>query len=134
MSKKNVLWGSSVYVIYFIIIAIVSFFCESDVCRIHDDDVLGQVLLNFISLIPVFIFSLITYKMRDEVFQAWWKFARWFVPVIIFVTWFINSQSGGSGMAGAIGKGFDMFILGIFYVIFVIISLIKIILAYKQAK
>jgi hypothetical protein len=29
--------------------------------------------------IPVFLFSLITYKMNDEVFESWIKFAKWWV-------------------------------------------------------
>jgi len=83
MTKKNVLVVSFAYVIFFIVSFLVSLLCEEDMCRIHDDSVLGWMLLNFIFLIPIFIFSLITYKMREEVFQSWWRFARWFAPVII---------------------------------------------------
>jgi len=82
----------------------------------------------------VFLFSLITYKMRDEVFQAWWRFARFFVPVIMLVTFLINSRSrsGGMGISGAIAGSFDMFIIGLFYAIFIITSLVKITLAYRK--
>jgi len=94
------------------------------------------MLLNFIFLIPIFIFSLITYKMREEVFQSWWRFVRWFAPVIILVTFLINSQrqSGGMGISGAIRSSFNLFIIGIFYAIFIITSTIKIILTYRDKK
>ena len=121
---------------FFIVSFLVSLLCEEDMCRIHDDSVLGWMLLNFIFLIPIFIFSLITYKMRQEVFQSWWRFARWFAPVIILVTFLINSQrqSGGMGISGAIRSSFNLFIIGIFYAIFIITSMIKIILTYRDKK
>ena len=121
---------------FFIVSFLVSLLCEEDMCRIHDDSVLGWMLLNFIFLIPIFIFSLITYKMREEVFQSWWRFVRWFAPVIILVTFLINSQrqSGGMGISGAIRSSFNLFIIGIFYAIFIITSTIKIILTYRDKK
>ncbi|OIQ04346.1 MAG: hypothetical protein AUK58_00945 [Candidatus Moranbacteria bacterium CG2_30_41_165] len=72
--------------------------------------------------------------MRDEGFQAWWRFARFFVPVIMLVTFLINSRSrsGGMGISGAIAGSFDMFIIGLFYAIFIITSLVKITLAYRK--
>jgi len=121
---------------FFIVSFLVSLLCEEDMCRIHDDSVLGWMLLNFIFLIPIFIFSLITYKMRQEVFQSWWRFVRWFAPVIILVTFLINSQrqSGGMGISGAIRSSFNLFIIGIFYAIFIVTSTIKIILTYRDKK
>ena len=41
--------------------------------------VLDQYYLFFLIFIPVLLFSLITYKLRDEVFGAWVKFAKWWV-------------------------------------------------------
>ncbi len=82
--------------------------------------------------IPIFFLSLITYKMRDEVFRAWWHFARWFVPVIIVVTFLLNNASGGGGLG--MDKSFTAFILIILYSIFVITSLVKIFNAYFRAK
>ena len=45
----------------------------------------------------LFLLSLITYRMKDEVFRAWWRFARWWVPVIIAVTLFVQNAGGGGG-------------------------------------
>lgn len=34
--------------------------------------------------IPLFLFSLITYKMRDDIYRAWFRFARWAIPLSMF--------------------------------------------------
>jgi hypothetical protein len=47
----------------------------------------GGILILF--FIPLFLFSLITYPMRDVVFQRWFRFARWWIPlsmVLILIT------------------------------------------------
>ncbi len=82
------------------------------------------------------LFSLITYKMRDEVFRAWWGFARWWVPVIIVVTFLLENAGGGGGMgiSGAVSSGFDALVLIILYSILVITSLVKIVRAYLKTK
>ena len=90
----------------------------------------GFLALSFL------ILSLITYKMKEEVFQAWWRFARWWVLVIIAVTLFLQNAGGGGGIgiSGAVGGAFDALILGIFYAILVITSLVKIVRAYLRTK
>jgi hypothetical protein len=92
-------------------------------------------LSGFISL-SFLVLSLITYKMRDEVFHAWWGFARWWVPVIIGVTLFLENAGGGGGLgiSGAVSGAFDALVLGILYTILVITSLFRIIRAYSQSK
>ena len=98
-------------------------------------DVLNQDSLTLIIILPfVFLFSLITYNMREEIFQSWWHFARWFVPLIIVSTFLLyrNGESSGVGMTG-IGSGVgEAFILSVLYAIFIITSLVKIILAYRR--
>ena len=83
MTKKNVLWIGVIGVgLFFIAMFPVNLgICEKSAydCRKISDSM--QMILSIFSL--VFIFSLITYKMRQEVFQSWWRFARWFAPVII---------------------------------------------------
>lgn len=96
----------------------------------------GIIAYPFSVLPSVFFFSLITYKMREEVFQAWWEFARWFVPVIIFVTYILekNAGSGGMGIEGVIQQGFTTAIILAFYVIFILVSIIRIAWAYWKWK
>lgn len=93
----------------------------------------GAVLMVFI---PVFLFSLITYKMREEVFRAWWNFAIWFVPLIMFVTFLQNYSShlGGSGISSAVNDSFNYFILGLLYLIFVVVSVFRIASVYRNNK
>ena len=86
-------------------------------------------------LLPLLILSLVTYKMRDEVFHAWWNFARWLVPVIIVATLLLNSASdGGGGMGGGgLASGMlDFAVLWILYIVLVIVSLTKIVRAYDK--
>ena len=71
--------------------------------------------------------------MKNEVFRAWWGFARWFVPVIIAVTLFVQNAGGGGGW-GMNGGAFDAIFIGIFYFIFILVSLIKIVRAYLKTK
>ena len=78
------------------------------------------------------LLSLITYKMRDEVFRAWWRFARWWVPVIIVVTLLLEN-AGGGGTLG-MNKDFTAFILIILYSILIITSLVKIVRAYQKTN
>lgn len=91
------------------------------------------VAIFALPLFLLFFLSLITYKMRNEVFCAWWGFARWWVPVIIAVTLFVQNAGGGGGW-GMNGGAFDAFFIGIFYFIFILVSLVKIVRTYLKTK
>lgn len=101
-------------------------------------DFAPQVMWQFIAflsffLLPLFLLSILTYRMKDEVFRVWWNFARWWVPVIIGVTLFVQNAGGGGGW-GMNGGAFDAFFIGIFYFIFIVVSLVKIVRAYVMTK
>jgi hypothetical protein len=89
---------------------------------------------TLLPLFPIFIFSLITYKMRDQVFRAWWNFVRWWVPVIIVATLLLNSANsgGGMGIGGAVSGAFDILFLLILYAVLVATSLVKIVREYNK--
>lgn len=95
----------------------------------------ASLLLISIAL-PLLILSLITYKMQDEVFRAWWGFARWWILVIIAVTLFLQNAGGGGGIGigGAVSGAFDVLVIGILYVILVVTSLAKILRAYLKNR
>lgn len=131
--KKMVLVVSTLYVAFFISIFLVDKMCDSAWCRIHDDDPLGWIFFIFLPLLATFFFSLLTYRMKGEVFRAWWSFARWWVPVIIIVTLWIENAGGGGGW-GMNGGAFDAIFIGIFYFIFVVISIVKIVRTYLSTK
>lgn len=134
MPKKNVLVVSGLYLIYFLGLLVSDYLCHSSWCRIRDDDFLGLVFFLFIPLLPVFVLSLITYKMQEVVFQAWWRFAMWFVPLIMIVTYFLYSGHQQSGFGGVAQDAFYFAILVALYAIFILTSLIRIILAHRRLK
>ena len=55
-------------------------------------DYLDNYYLLFLVFVPVLFFSLITYKLRDEVFEAWVKFAKWWVLGTIILVLITPSQ------------------------------------------
>lgn len=76
---------------------------------------------TLLPMIPLFLLSLITYKMRDEVFRAWWNFARWSVPLSIVV---VLASSGSRGGSMGIPNIFDQeFFAFVFSALFLLISL-----------
>ncbi len=134
MSKKNVLRISGLYTLYFVGLLVLDYFCHSSWCRVRDDDFLGWIFFLCMPLLPVFVLSLITYKMQEAVFQAWWRFAMWFVPLIMIVTYFLYSGHQQSGFVGVAQDAFYFAILVALYAIFILTSLIRIILANRQPK
>lgn len=83
---------------------------------------------GFFTLLPLattFLLSLITYKMRDEVFLAWLRFAYWWIPLSMFFTLITPGSSGGGfGIPSVFDKEFLAFILS---ALFFIISLVIIV-------
>ena len=70
----------------------------------------------------VLLFSLITYKMRDEVSRAWLRFAQWWVPLQILLVALTPDSSGGYFVV-ILDKQFTAIILSC---LFAIISLLLI--------
>ena len=120
------------YIVYLAVLFSVGTVCDRVWCDIQEDGFLVSVLYSLAPLLPLFLLSLITYKMRDEVFHAWWGFARWWAPVIIAVTLLLEN-AGGGGTLG-MNKDFTAFILIILYSILLITSLVKIFNAYLKTK
>ncbi len=144
MSTKKLILSTSIAVLVFVFVMnnpIMFGFCQNmsvtsygEYC--YDPAVSVPEIVSLLGIFLgafLFILSLITYRMRDEVFRAWWGFARWWVPVIIAVTLFLQNAGGGGGWGLGSG-GFDILILSIFYAIFVITSLVKIVRAYLKTR
>ncbi len=98
----------------------------------HTTDYCGIFAFSILPLLLLIPFSAILYFFHDEVFRAWWNFARWFMPIIIVITFFLSNMGGG-GTLGLNGD-FAAFILIILYSIFIITSLVKIIRAYLKTR
>ena len=87
------------------------------------------VSLFFCSVASLFIlpFSLITYKMRDDVFAFWLKFSFWGIPVALMSAVVIYFSIGGESPFRGGGIMFSWLIL---YGLYILLSLSLII--YKQ--
>jgi len=92
----------------------------------------AQLLANIIRTLfiffPIFILSLITYKMRDTIFQSWLKFAYFWVLLTIILT--ILAPEYDSSFV-SLTKGLVSFTLS---AIFLLISLIIIIIKSFSSK
>ncbi len=147
LTKRNILLGSfGVFVFVVVISNPLTFgFCQSvseyaggikycNYSYLFIDNLAENIGFIGASLsLPLFLLSLITYKMRDEVFESWVSFAKWYVPLLVIMTLLLQ-DGGGSGFAGAVSGWFDAMILGFLYVIFIITSFIKIIGTYWKTR
>ncbi len=46
---------------------------------------LDDLLILLLLFLPVLIFSLVTFRMRDVVYESWFRFVRFAVPLSIFM-------------------------------------------------
>jgi len=95
MTKKNILLISSVYIVFLIAVFLFGGKCyDNQWCHVNLNDILNSTATLFLPFLPLFLFSLITYKMRDEVFTTWVNFAKWWVPLTVFLTLIAPSSDG----------------------------------------
>jgi hypothetical protein len=97
----------------------INYFCS----RLHDD----SLAFIFFPMLLLLIFSLITYKMREDVFQTWWKFSRVWMPLSMLAILIAPSYS--SNWMIPIEKGTVAFFSSMIYII---TSLV--IVVYKKLK
>lgn len=97
----------------------------------------GSVLPEAVSLlglylsVTIFFLSLITYKMRDEIFHTWLKFAYWCVPLTIVLTLLTPGGRGGWGIPSLIDPETVSFV---FSALFALISSIIILVKYFKLR
>jgi len=87
MSKKTTLYISGVIAVGLFVVGL---FGTYKICSDNERciNLLHSFFIHFLPFIPLFLFSLVTYKMRDEVYRAWLRFAYVWVPlsmVLIFL-------------------------------------------------
>ena len=56
-------------------------------------DVAYMTIINFTPVIPLFLFSLITYWMRDGVYRAWARFSVIWIPLSMIAIFFSPEYS-----------------------------------------
>ena len=86
-------------------------------CPFLIHDILGTIII----FLPVFLISIIVYKMRDEVYRSWIKFTQIWVPLTILLI-IISPEYGNSLLP--IEKGSVSFFMSL---LFLVISLVIII-------
>ncbi len=82
--------------------------------------------------VALFIFSLITYKMRNEVYRAWLRFAYWWIPISLIFIYLAGGWSGGGfGIPNVLDQeSVSIIFSGLFF----IISLILIVWKYFSSR
>ena len=90
-------------------------------------DLLYNTIIIFSIFIPLFLFSLITYKMRNEVFKTWIKFVYAWLPLTLILV-FIAPEYVNSWLP-IYEKGFVSFIMSS---IFLVVSLFIIFIKYYR--
>lgn len=90
---------------------------------------LGKLIMIYSFIfVSIFIFSLITYKLKDKTFNSWKNFTVWFIPLSFIFISFIPTDTHGMDFVPIV-KGTVIIALTILYST---ISLILII--YKSLK
>ena len=131
MSKKIVVVGSGILAAVLIISDRIG---TSVICGWAGQDticmgILYDIMMNLFPLIPFFFLSLITYKMRDEIYRAWLRFAYVWIPLSMLLI-FLAPQYSSDWMY-PIEKGTVAFFSSL---LFVIISLVLIAWKYLSTR
>lgn len=134
MTKKNVLFFSAIIGGGIAILEYLGTYvaCDYFIANGHKGNcpfILSDIEAIFLPLFPLFLFSLITYKMREEVFQSWFRFARVYIPASMLLILLAPSYS--SNWMFPYDKGRAAFL---FSSLFIIISIVKIVLANRRLK
>lgn len=97
MTKKVVLFVGLLSLAVFILAGSI---IDGEYCRYVNEyghttnycEIITSSLLSVILLVP---FSVILYFLPDEIFRAWWRFARCFVPIAVVLTLLTPHDRGG---------------------------------------
>jgi len=87
---------------------------------------------NLSIFIPLFLLSLITYKMRDEVYHAWFRFSCVWIPLSMIAIFFAPEYS--SDWMFPVVKGTIAFFSSLLYVILSLIIIIWKYFATRHSK
>ena len=120
LTKKKVFWASLMGVA---IVPVVGSIFSYDYCFVqgrcpHLWGAIESATPIFFLFLPLFLLSLITYWMREEVFRAWLRFAYWWIPLTILLVLMTEDGSGGFGVPSIITKeSVSMIFSGLFLII-----------------
>ena len=132
--KKTILWISGAVALLQVFLMTFSYSSFFDSC--YNNFLCRDNFLNWVKItapylhlfLPLFLFSLITYFLRQEIARAWAYLALgWTLLSMILIYLAPEYGSGGFGPSISFDKGFYAFVLMIF---FSVISLLVIIFGY----
>lgn len=112
-TKRSLMFFSFSFVIIFFILYYINILSS---CR-HEKYCSSITELTVVYLLPfvfVFIFSLVTFKLKEVVFNSWRNFSIWAVPIIIIIVTFFPTRISGFDIV-SVTKGLVMFFLTILY-------------------
>jgi hypothetical protein len=138
MTKQKVLIISATGVALFIlgIIFLMNDVCSVDAwvrCRNIDESV-GFIVTLLMYTIPVFIFSLLTYFLREETFRTWLRLTSWFIPVSMILV-LVSSNRDIPGGGNLIPSASPQDLVGVFtWGLYILVSLVIIIWKYFATR
>jgi len=92
---------------------------------------LGNYLLLFF---PIFLFSIITYFLKDEIFKSWSKFTYVWLPLSIILTSITPDSRGGFFVSLWDPEMTAIFMTGLYALISLIIIIVGVIKNYFSKK
>jgi len=137
LTKKKILIGSLLAVVLFFVSV---YYYKVGLCSLYNHscsvffDTISAALLIYM---PVLLLSLLTYRMHDDIFRQWIKFAAWFVPVdmlVSAVTFYAATSRIGGGLGDLVAGAISTSIVLGLAVLFTVISFVIIAWKYFSAR
>lgn len=128
MNKKVLVASSGIISVA----TVLALYYSENICGISNITCIDTLIVSLIPVLPVFIFSLITYFMRDSVYKAWARFAVVWVPVsMLLILMTPEASGGGFGPALSFGKSDTALIVS---ALFILISAGIIVVQYIRTR
>ena len=125
LTKKNALITSSGFFVVFAIFGTTQALCNYDshgICWRYWTEI-GSVSQGMLICLPLLLFSLISYKLQDEVFSTWVKFAKWWVLGTILLVLITPAQD--SSLLPVTKEIVSLFSTGVFTLVSLIVIVAK---------
>lgn len=94
VTKKRLLLTSGILTSLFVIIDVIG---TDRLCGVEHTDCMANphsFFGIFIPILPLFLFSLITYKLPERVYRTWSRFALWWIPLSMLLILVVPSYDG----------------------------------------
>jgi len=129
-TKKKIIVIGFLGVLVFFLGYFVDISIHKDVCYMGEfcGDVSELLTIYFLPFILIFVFSILTYKLKESVFNSWRNFSMWVIPISLIIITFLPTRTHGLDFV-PVTKRSIIFLLTILYSI---ISLVLVI--YKSLK